>query len=1325
MRKLIITIFLIQLFCYTGLSQQANNWYFGDHAGLSFATSPPTALLDGAINTHEGCSGVSDSLGQLMFYTDGVNVWNKNHQVMPNGSGLMGNTNTTHTAIVIPKPGSNTIYFLFTCDATEANGAKGYRYSEIDMTLNGRLGDITAVKNVLLYTPSTEKLTAAGHANGIDIWVITKELNNHVFRSYRVTCNGIDPTPVISTVDPKNGALFGYRTGGFKVSPDGTKLASARNAEGKFDIFHFDNATGIISDRMMITQSIPALGGNYGAEFSPNSQLVYFNGPYTYQYKIDVYDSAYIHDSKFQVDNTFGQHPALQLGPDNKIYSNTFPNNSVINNPNVYGAGCNFQEQVISLGGRDGHVGYPTIFGRLVTNSNVDFTYAIQPNCASVNFNGIASIPGPLTWYWDFGDGTTATGQNVNHVFPPTPNQFVVTLTVTNPNVCGGSANRTKTILFDRIAPIADFSFVTSCGNLSVSFQNLSTIPPPGVIVSYLWDFGDATTSTLQNPTHTYASFGSYTVSLTAVSGDACNTINVKTQTVIVPAQPVANFTVLDTCYTEAFNFINLSTIVNGSITGWLWNFGDGNTSALQSPSHNYALPGTYIVTLTATSNFNCVSNPFQKTIIAGAKPQVDFVLPAVCLLDATANFTNATTIPDASSLSYLWNFGDPNATPPNPNTSVLTNPSHQYSMAANYNVKLVATSSLGCKDSLTQLFTVNGAVPRANFILINTTALCSSADVIIKDSSYVDFGKITKVQIDWGDGNITIDNAPGQIPNGNTYNHLYANFSTPASRNFTITMRSYSGIVCVDVYTRTITVYASPEIRFDPIPEVCNEAPSFNITQASEMWGLPGAGTYSGNGITNGAAGTFNPAIVNAGSHLITYTFITNAGCRTDSSRFITVNPTPKSAFTSTYGCLPDASIQFTSTATVQGGNTNSLQHLWNFGDPLAGPGNPNSSALINPSHIYHSLDSFAVQLQVVSAKGCRHDTTIKLYPNISIYPQPVADFKIDSLKPICANSPVYFINQSTNGGQPLVQYQWSFDDGAVSTVQNPNHSYNTHGIYNISLWVQNDKGCRSSTIIKPITVHSIPQADFNFDSTCYGKPIQFYDRSVNALGAVTNWNWNMGNGSTSIIQNPIATYLNYQPFTVSLIAGTANGCISVPVSKTFTIRRVIVSAGRDTSIAKNQPLQLQAIGASTYTWTPSTGLNNPSIANPVAILTNNYQAYYLKGITTEGCVGFDTINIKVFNRADIYVPSGFTPNRDGLNDYLRPICVGIKQFNFFRIYDRWGNIMFSSRNEFDQWNGTFKGAQLDTGNFVWVAEAISYDGRILQRKGSVVLIR
>ena len=310
MSKLSIVLSLIFVFFLQGaLAQQANIWYFGDRAGLNFNNNPPTALTNSQMTTHEGCATVSDSIGHLLFYTDGRQVWNSNHTVMPNGSGLMGHESSTHSAIVIPKPGSNTIYYIFTADAAENNGIGGYRFSELDMTLNGGLGNITANKNILLYAPSSEKLTAASHNNGIDIWVITKELNNHTYRSYKVTCNGVDINPVISTVAPISGNTLGYRTGYFKVSPDGTKIVNARNLEGGWDLLKFNNTTGIISDRILIERPIAQIN-MYGAEFSPDSKLVYLNGSFTYQYKVDIHDSATISNSKYKVDN-------IQIAHDN------------------------------------------------------------------------------------------------------------------------------------------------------------------------------------------------------------------------------------------------------------------------------------------------------------------------------------------------------------------------------------------------------------------------------------------------------------------------------------------------------------------------------------------------------------------------------------------------------------------------------------------------------------------------------------------------------------------------------------------------------------------------------------------------------------------------------------------------------------------------------------------------------------------------------------------------------------------------------------------------------------------------------------------------
>src|SRR5258705_5909 len=139
---------LLLLISFSSLAQQGNNWYFGWNAGLSFSTSPPTRLLNGALYTDYGNSSISDSTGQLLFYTDGKTVYNRLHQVMSNGTGLLGNI----SVVIVPMPGSKTVYYIFTAYITETGVNEGYRYSIVDMSLAGGLGAVTT-KNVLIYAP--------------------------------------------------------------------------------------------------------------------------------------------------------------------------------------------------------------------------------------------------------------------------------------------------------------------------------------------------------------------------------------------------------------------------------------------------------------------------------------------------------------------------------------------------------------------------------------------------------------------------------------------------------------------------------------------------------------------------------------------------------------------------------------------------------------------------------------------------------------------------------------------------------------------------------------------------------------------------------------------------------------------------------------------------------------------------------------------------------------------------------------------------------------------------------------------------------------------
>jgi gliding motility-associated-like protein len=246
-------------------------------------------------------------------------------------------------------------------------------------------------------------------------------------------------------------------------------------------------------------------------------------------------------------------------------------------------------------------------------------------------------------------------------------------------------------------------------------------------------------------------------------------------------------------------------------------------------------------------------------------------------------------------------------------------------------------------------------------------------------------------------------------------------------------------------------------------------------------------------------------------------------------------------------------------------------------------------------------------------------------------------------------------------------------------------------------------------------------PQAHVSPDtSVCYGESIQ-----LEASGGVS-YRWSPATGlSDSTSARPVARPSKTTTYRVAVTGN--NGCPK-PTFRQVTltaIPKVIAFAGYDTSIIAGQPLQLQASGAQYYHWSPPTGLNNPSISNPVAILHEDRQ-YVVKVSTREGCWAEDDIKVKVFRTGpEIFVPNAFTPNNDGKNDVIRPTPVGIRQFDFFRVYNRWGQLIFSTQIPTYGWNGLLGGQPAAAGTYVWEARGIDYTGRTLVKRGNFILIR
>lgn len=392
--------FTYLIFCFLGLNifaqSEASNWYFGYGAGIKFNpyTETVSTLNDGQLFTHEGCTTMSDNLGNLLFYTDGSFIWNKNHQYMANGVGLLGDSSSTHSAIIVPKPNDSNIFYVFTVGSRQSN--TGLHYSVVDMSLNNGLGEVTE-SNVRLLNLSSEKVTAVlKDCISKSMWVVSfaSEDGNRVafntFYAYEVGVNGVNPVPVKSTfsnniLDPR---------GALKLSPDGTKIACANatadddNATTNDELFlyDFDTSTGKVSNQIELRIN----GENhnpYGLEFSPNSQLLYVHSYNNYrsndnnnngnsndndtanhrstltQFNIS---SSNIQNSQIVVDERQLYRGGLQLGPDGKIYralsaayGEGLPYLGVIKNPNNIGLACNYEHNAINLSPNQSGQGLP------------------------------------------------------------------------------------------------------------------------------------------------------------------------------------------------------------------------------------------------------------------------------------------------------------------------------------------------------------------------------------------------------------------------------------------------------------------------------------------------------------------------------------------------------------------------------------------------------------------------------------------------------------------------------------------------------------------------------------------------------------------------------------------------------------------------------------------------------------------------------------------------------------------------------------------------------------------------------------------------------
>ncbi|MFM2360421.1 MAG: hypothetical protein RLY16_2414, partial [Bacteroidota bacterium] len=734
-----------------------------------------------------------------------------------------------------------------------------------------------------------------------------------------------------------------------------------------------------------------------------------------------------------------------------------------------------------------------------------DTTSCIAP--FTVNFTN--QTADAVSYLWKFGDNTTSTEQNPVHVFPSFGN-YTVTLVVTNVNGCTDSLIKPSYIRVRK--PVISFNTIlpdSSCAPFTKSFRGFVNSFEPAT--SWTWDFGDGNTSTLAQPSHTYATSGIYPVSLIITTASGCSDTAVVNRAIIVGDRPNLLYAVTprEACATTTLEFRD-STL---GATSWLWNFGDGSFSNLQNATHQYQDTGHFTIQLTVWSN-GC----------ADSIRLVDYVHinPPIALYSVRVNcaqrFERIFVDQSIGANEWHWEFGDGA-------TETIRNPRHTYAAAGLYNTSLrVVNTTTGCE--YTKFLQIRVIDVEANFVA-NDTVPCKGTAVNFNTG--ISASDVTRFTWLFGDG------SPAISTTRNFYNYTY---SANGLYNVRLIIRDALG--CFDTLVKPNYIRVDgPTAKFGTtVAGSClNSLVLFNDSSFSDglhpiqtwMW------NYGDGNRDTLNSGPFQHAYANSGQYLVSLKVRDAKGC-VDSTRmtapFVVSQPAADFNTTDTLTC-PGRPVQF-SNASV---GTN-LTYVWDFGDGQTSVG-------VNPTHNYTTDGLYSVKLTVFDLYGCT-DSIIKTQLVKIVTAR--ANFLMSDSVAFCPPLLVQFTDISTDA----ISQVWDFGDGTSSPLNNPSHFYTIAGIYTVRLTVTGPGGC-TTYLEKTITVKG-PRGSFNYTPQTGCNPLTVGFVGHTQEDAFFIWDFSDGNLENSADSTITHTYIYPGTYVPKMILMDAFGC-KVPITGLDTI--------------------------------------------------------------------------------------------------------------------------------------------------------------------------
>ncbi len=838
--------------------------------------------------------------------------------------------------------------------------------------------------------------------------------------------------------------------------------------------------------------------------------------------------------------------------------------------------------------------------GTCADSTTSSITISARPTAAFSAANRAACMP-PLTvnfvntstpfvnYNWDFGDGSTSTASNPSHTYTGY-GSFIVRLIVTNFSGCSDTL-----ILNDYVQILAPQATINNlpqanCAPLTWTFSSTVTSPDP--VVSYFWDLGDGTTSTLPNPTNTYAT-GSYDITLIVTTAGGCKDTVFFPAGIVADDKPSANFSAnpRDVCAKTDVNFIDLST---GNITRWEWDFGDGGTSTEQNPSHHYEDTGLFTIRLVVWNN-NCPDTIIFTDYVHISPPIARFTSNFDCAFPRTFTFTDNSLGPD----EWHWDFGDGT-------TSTSQHNVHTFPGVGTYTISLVVINhTSGCDDTNTQTIRIVEEV--ANFSAVDTV-ICRNSSATFNAIGNTP-GTITNYDWDFGDG---------QTGSGASVIHTY---TTAGLYSVTLIITDISG--CKDTLTKIQHIRVNGPTAAFSIPNggsCMNNTVTFidNSTDdglnpiASWIWDF-GDGT-----VETFTAPPFTHFYTTSGTYDVSLKIIDAAGCidSTLNTETIVIS-SPEAAFnTSINTACPFIDINFNNTST--GPN---LTYLWDFRD-----GSTTTDS--DPVHNFANEGIYAVMLTITDQYGCRDSVS----HNINIAP-PHASFTVSDTLSTCPPLIASFTNTSINNFEAT----WDFGDGSTSNAVNPIHIYNNPGTYIARLFVAGPGNNCYDTISQQIIVRG-PVGDFSYNPITGCNPLTVNFTATTLDSPAFIWDFNDGtilNTNDSLISYTYTAPGSYLPKMIMVDPG---GC-QVPVEGVDTINVYGAKAnfGYDgiprcnVGLIQFSDSSIIADASATYAWNFGDG-GTSTLQNPSHFYTAPGQYHPQLIVTTNrGCIDSATLPLPV----------------------------------------------------------------------------------------------